>query len=205
MEKAQLKAVIQAIEKFYFDMSESERKQCSGHWLDHVRRVVKNATLICQTLRPEPDTKLVQIAALCHDMGYNSSPKEHPRISADVCAPLLKKAGVSDEEILQVQSIILAHSRKSREPITVEEKIMYIADKLDMIGFDGVIRMFLQKKDEGMISRDDMATAIQQEIGEFVRYLESLDIARDLVEQRWEESKAVLQKILIRGSKLEDD
>ena len=74
-----------------------------------------------------------------------------------------------------------------------------------MIGFDGVIRMFLQKKDEGMISRDDMATAIQQEIGEFVRYLESLDIARDLVEQRWEESKAVLQKILIRGSKLEDD
>lgn len=205
MEKAQLEAIIQAIENFYIEMSENERRRCRGHWLDHVRRVVRNVTLICQTLRPEPNTQLVKVAALCHDIGYNASPKGHPRVSAEMCTPLLKGFGVSDEEILQIQSIILAHSRKSREPTTVEEKAMYIADKLDMIGFDGVIRMFLQKKDEGMISRDDMATAIQQEITEFVRYLRSLGIARDLVEQRWEESKAILQKVLIRGSKLGDD
>ena len=205
MEKAQLKAIIQAVENFYIEMSENERKQCSGHWLDHVRRVVRNATLICQTLQPEPNTQLVKVAALCHDIGYNASPKGHPRVSAEMCMPLLKKFDVSDEEILQIQSIILAHSRKSREPATVEEKVMYTADKLDMIGFDGVIRMFLQKKDEGMVSRDDMATAIQQEITEFVRYLRSLGIARDLIEQRWGESKVILQKVLIRGSKLGDD
>lgn len=33
MEKAQLEAIIQAIENFYIEMSENERGRCSGHKL----------------------------------------------------------------------------------------------------------------------------------------------------------------------------
>lgn len=92
------------------------------------------------------DMTVLGLAALLHDVGRAEERRTgecHAQISARAAEGLLREEGLPDSLIARVQAVILAHRfRKERPPVTLEEKILFDADKLDSIGAIGVARAF---------------------------------------------------------------
>lgn len=93
----------------------------------HINAVRKYALLLAKKLNA--DKKVVEIAALLHDVGRNR--KEHHIESAKIAERLLLKFGCKKDFINNVTHCILVHrsSRKDR-PKTIEAKILKDADAL---------------------------------------------------------------------------
>lgn len=115
------------------------------HDFDHVRRVYHMAEKLAQAAGA--DLEIVRAAALLHDV-EGTTPGEaarhnHHHASADFAAQALSAEGWSAERIAAVQHCIRAHRfRDDREPpATIEAKVLFDADKLDVLGAIGVTRV----------------------------------------------------------------
>jgi uncharacterized protein len=115
------------------------------HDFDHVLRVYKMA----ERLGPaeNADMEIVRAAALLHD-AQGSTPGGDERLShhlasAAFAADILTAEGWPLERIEAVQHCIRAHRyRDDREPPeTIEAKVLFDADKLDVLGAIGVARV----------------------------------------------------------------
>jgi len=119
-----------------------------SHGWDHVQRVLKNALHIAST-EPDTDLFILEAAAILHDI----SRKEQDLAEGLLCHAergsvkahdFLQKQGLDPEECEKIARCILTHRfRNSHVPETIEEKILYDADKLDSIGAVGIGRAFL--------------------------------------------------------------
>jgi len=117
------------------------------HDYDHVLRVYRMAEHIA--LAEGADLEIVRAAALLHD-AVGSAPgtdtKEqrhnHHGSSADFAAQVLQQEGWSEERIRAVQHCIRAHRFRftTDRPDTLEARVLYDADKLDVLGALGVAR-----------------------------------------------------------------
>ncbi|MGA9399057.1 MAG: HD domain-containing protein [Anaerolineaceae bacterium] len=117
------------------------------HDFDHVMRVYRMAERIAQA--EGADLEIVRAAALLHD-AVGSAPgnqtKEqrhnHHDSSAEFAATVLNQEGWALENIHAVQHCILAHRFRytTDRPLTLEAKVLYDADKLDVLGALGVAR-----------------------------------------------------------------
>jgi uncharacterized protein len=116
------------------------------HDFDHVLRVYRMATRLA--LAEGADLEIVQAAALLHDAqgsapgGEGQERTHHHQASAEFAASVLKDEGWSEERITAVQHCIRAHRFRSlsEPPETLEARILFDADKLDVIGAIGVAR-----------------------------------------------------------------
>jgi uncharacterized protein len=115
------------------------------HDFAHIQRVHAMATRLAAA--EGADLEIVQAAALLHDAEGSTSGSEtradHHHASADFAAEVLQKEGWPLERIVAVQHCIRAHRfRDNREPpATIEAKVLFDADKLDVIGAIGVARV----------------------------------------------------------------
>lgn len=115
------------------------------HDFAHIERVYRLAERLAQA--EGADLEIVRAAALLHDAqgsaSGNASRKDHHERSADFAAEILAAAGWQAERIAAVQHCIRAHRfRDDREPpATIEAKVLFDADKLDVIGAIGVARV----------------------------------------------------------------
>ncbi|MRR31084.1 HD domain-containing protein, partial [bacterium] len=114
------------------------------HGIDHIERVYRMAERLA--LAEGADLEIVHAAALLHDI-EGSHPAGDERVnhhlqSADIAAEILQGEGWSAERIAAVQHCIRAHRyRDDREPpATIEAKVLFDADKLDVLGAIGVAR-----------------------------------------------------------------
>ena len=114
------------------------------HGFDHVERVYKMAEKLA--LAEGADLEIVHAAALLHD-AQGSSPAgekrgDHHNHSAEFAVAVLEKEGWTPERIAAVQTCIRGHRyRNSGEPpATIEAKILFDADKLDVLGAIGTAR-----------------------------------------------------------------
>ncbi len=118
------------------------------HDWEHTMRVLSNArTILCKI--PDADSEVVEIATLLHDI---SRPEEmiskgefcHAIKGAQVAKKYLTSLRCMQIFIDKVTSCIKAHRFRSSGyiPQTIEEKILYDADKLDSIGAIGIARAF---------------------------------------------------------------
>ncbi|MED4754710.1 HD domain-containing protein [Brevibacillus choshinensis] len=118
--------------------------QDPAHDWQHNLRVMA----MCERIGQEEgaDMTILGLAALLHDIGRAEERRTgecHAEISARLADALLRGEGLPDNQIELVQRVILAHRfRKDRPPATLEEKILFDADKLDSIGAIGVARAF---------------------------------------------------------------
>ncbi|USG65261.1 HD domain-containing protein [Brevibacillus ruminantium] len=118
--------------------------QDPAHDWEHNLRVIA----LCERIGREEsaDMDILRPAALLHDIGRAEERKTgecHAEISARLVPELLVPYGYSDGSITCIQQVILAHRfRKERPPTTVEEQILFDADKLDSIGAIGIARVF---------------------------------------------------------------
>jgi uncharacterized protein len=118
--------------------------QDPAHDWQHNLRVMA----ICERIGREEgaDMSVLRLAALLHDIGRAEERRTgecHAQISTRLAGEWLREEGLESEQIMRVQNAILAHRfRKESPPVSLEDKILFDADKLDSIGAIGVARAF---------------------------------------------------------------
>lgn len=114
------------------------------HGFDHIERVYA----LCRTIgeKEGADMEILLSAALLHD-SQGSHPQggqrnDHHLRSAEFAAGVLSEQGWSSERIQAVQHCIRAHRYRGGEekPETIEAKVLFDSDKLDVIGAVGIVR-----------------------------------------------------------------
>ena len=115
------------------------------HDFEHVLRVYRLAERIGQA--EGADLEIIRAAALLHDASGaapddHAARAEHQHASADLAREVLRAEGWPDERISAVQHCIRAHRFRGHEsPQTLEAKILFDSDKLDVLGAIGVARV----------------------------------------------------------------
>lgn len=113
------------------------------HGFDHILRVLRLAERLAKA--EGADLEIVRAAVLLHDAsgaetGGDLRP-EHQHHSAEFAQQILEGENWPPERIAAVQHCIRAHRFRGNEaPQTLEAKILFDADKLDVIGAFGVAR-----------------------------------------------------------------
>lgn len=114
------------------------------HGFDHVLRVLRLVEEVGSELGA--DLEILRAAALLHDAS-GADPAEgesrttHEEDSASFAEEILQNLGWDQDRITQVQHCIRTHRYRGKEtPETLEAKILFDADKLDVVGAFGVAR-----------------------------------------------------------------
>ena len=118
------------------------------HDFEHTMRVLHNARKLAAKL-PECDLHVVELGALLHDI---ARPEElaaqgrlcHAEKGAELAPEVLRACGVTDETLIErVKQCVRRHRfRDEMHPESLEEMIVFDADKLDSIGAVGIGRAF---------------------------------------------------------------
>jgi uncharacterized protein len=126
----------------------------SAHDFEHILRVTKMAENLARA--EGGDVEIVRAAALLHDIarhdedtaardGHASgdSPLDHAEVSANDARAYLLENGADENFASRVAEAIRSHRfRGTAQPIGLEAKILFDADKLDSIGAIGVARAY---------------------------------------------------------------
>lgn len=126
-----------------------DKLTCSAHNLDHVFRVYN----LCLTLAKDErnvDFEVLIPAALLHDIARVEESQDktgkidHAVLGGDLAEEILRDLEYNEEKINKIKDCIIAHRfRTGNEPKTIESKILFDADKLDVIGAIGIARTFM--------------------------------------------------------------
>ncbi len=115
------------------------------HDFSHIERVYKMSERLAQT--EGADLEIVHAAALLHDADGTTPGSqarlEHHLRSAEFAGRILKEEGWPQERIQAVQHCIRAHRFRGDQepPETLEAKCLFDADKLDVLGAIGAVRV----------------------------------------------------------------
>lgn len=116
----------------------------TAHDFDHVLRVLA----LVRRIGPAEgaDMRLLEAATLLHDIARADEARhgvDHARAGAERAREIVLEWGYTPREAAAIAGIIAAHRfRNDAPPRTIEEKVLYDADKLDAIGAIGVGRAF---------------------------------------------------------------
>ena len=119
----------------------------SAHDMQHVRRVVNNALEIAAGVA-DVNMDVLMAAALLHDVGRADELVDpsvnHAVTGSERAYRLLKEMGYPESFAEHVRQCIRSHRfRNMDRPQTIEAKILYDADKLDVCGAVGVARTLM--------------------------------------------------------------
>lgn len=121
----------------------------SAHDAEHVYRVLYNALEIAKA---EPDTNYDVLIAACllHDIGRIDQINEpslcHAAVGSEKAHRFLLELGMNTDFADQVRHCIQTHRfRKNLQPQTLEAKILFDADKLDVTGAIGIARTLMYR------------------------------------------------------------
>ena len=121
----------------------------SAHDKEHVYRVLYNALEIAGT-ESNVDYDVLIGACLLHDIGrreqFENPALCHAMVGAEKAYHFLLEQGFETEYAQQVKHCIQTHRyRKSNLPQSMEAKILFDADKLDVAGAIGISRTLIYK------------------------------------------------------------
>lgn len=150
--------------KSQFVVLESYMRACmqdAAHDKEHIYRVLYNALYIAES-EANVDYDVLVSACLLHDIGRQEQFKDptldHAEVGGDKAFEFLIENGYDRGFAQKVKDCIVAHRfRKSRPPESLEAKILFDADKLDVTGAMGVARTLMYKSGVGepLYSIDD--------------------------------------------------
>ena len=129
---------------------EAYMHQCmkdSAHDMQHVRRVLNNALEIAKD-EPDVNMDVLMTAALLHDIGradeMDDPSIDHAVSGADRAFQILKGMDFPDGFAEHVRHCIRTHRfRRNDPPASIEAKILFDADKLDVCGAIGIARTLM--------------------------------------------------------------
>ena len=125
----------------------------SAHDKEHIYRVLYNALTIAAE-EPAADTDVLVCACLLHDVGRAAQFADpsvcHARAGGEKAYRFLTENGFAEEFARHVQACITTHRfRRETPPESIEAKILFDADKLDVTGALGVARTLLYQGEVG--------------------------------------------------------
>ena len=125
------------------------RLSCSAHNLDHVLRVY-NLCLLLAKYETIVDLEVLIPSALLHDIARVEESQDktgkidHAVLGSVIAENILRNLEYEEDKIEQIKHCIIAHRyRTGNEPKTIEAKILFDSDKLDIIGATGIARTFM--------------------------------------------------------------
>lgn len=125
-----------------------EELSSSAHNMEHVMRVYNSCINLAKD-EPDINSNVLKTAALLHDIARIKEDQDktgnidHAILGAERAEKILKEFDYAEEEIKQIQHCIATHRfRSGYEPKTKEAKILFDADKLEVVGSIGVARAF---------------------------------------------------------------
>lgn len=125
---------------------EKELKEASpAHDINHVMRVY-NLCLHLAKYESNIDLDVLKTAALLHDIARikESQVVDHAVLGAKMSEKILRELEYTEEKIEHIKHCIISHRfRGESKPETKEAKILFDADKLDVLGAIGVARSFI--------------------------------------------------------------
>lgn len=135
-----------------YDMLENYMRSCmedSAHDQEHVYRVLYNALDIAGT-EENVDYDVLIAACLLHDIGrkeqFENPALCHAKVGSDKAFHFLTEHGFAPEYAEQVRQCIRTHRyRRDSLPQSLEARILFDADKLDVAGAIGIARTLVYK------------------------------------------------------------
>jgi uncharacterized protein len=136
----------------------------SSHGIDHTIRVYNMCILLANKYL-DVNIDVLKTSALLHDIAReiedndDSGMIDHAIYGGDMSKNILKGMGYNENDIKKIVHCIETHRFKSnRKPNSIEAKILFDADKLDVIGAIGIARsfMFAGKYGQKMFSNVDI-------------------------------------------------
>jgi uncharacterized protein len=123
----------------------------SAHDREHLYRVLDNALTIGRE-EAGVDWDVLITACLLHDVGrpeqFANPNLCHAQVGSEKAYRFLLEQGFSEDFAEKVRHCVLTHRfRKARPPQTLEAKILFDADKLDVTGALGIARTLMYKGD----------------------------------------------------------
>lgn len=156
------KETYQLIENYMLSCMEKD----TAHDKEHIYRVLCSALDIAQT-EENVDYNVLICACLLHDIGRKeqlANPELcHAQVGAEKAYKFLQMHNFSEEFCVHVRDCIQTHRfRKGNPPASIEAKILFDADKIDVSGAVGLARTlafkgqhnepFYARKEDGSIS-----------------------------------------------------
>jgi uncharacterized protein len=161
----------------------------TAHLYEHVDRVLKIATFLAE--KEGADLELVQVAAIVHDVGRVIG-QPHNETGAKLASDILKRVSYSPQKIEKVLKIVLRHPMAFRDKLeTLEEKIVWDADKIDLLGAVGIARGFHWE------GKKSFESAVKLAFQRFTPIYNSLDTstARQISKKRQKETISFLSAL----------
>ncbi len=150
-----------------------EELSYAAHDFDHVMRVY-NISLTLAENEQNVDFEVLIPAVLLHDIARSKEDQDcsgnidHAVLGSEMAEPILKELGYEPNQIDQIKHCILTHRYRSGFlPKTIEAKLLFDADKLDVIGAVGIARSFMLagKHGERLFINNNLDDYISENIG----------------------------------------
>ncbi|NMM62427.1 HD domain-containing protein [Clostridium sp. P21] len=126
-----------------------DKLTCSAHNLDHVFRVYKLCLLLAK-YEEDVDLEILIPSALLHDIARVEESQDktgkidHAILGSVIAENILRNLEYEEEKIEKIKHCIITHRfRTGNEPNSIEAKILFDSDKLDVIGASGIARTFM--------------------------------------------------------------
>ncbi|MBR1972488.1 MAG: HD domain-containing protein [Oscillospiraceae bacterium] len=138
------------MERPKYEQIEAYMQQCMGdsaHDQEHVYRVLHNGLLIAET-ETDVDRDVLICACLLHDIGRAEQFADpslcHAQVGGEKAFRFLLDHGFTVDFAEKVRECITTHRfRENNQPQSMEAKILFDADKLDVAGAMGIARTLL--------------------------------------------------------------
>jgi uncharacterized protein len=119
-----------------------------AHDSQHIYRVLYYALIIAKEYNVDQDVLIA--AALLHDIGrqaqYKDPQCDHAIVGAEMAGDYLQVMDWSENKACHVKACIATHRyRNNNPPVSMEAKILFDADKLDVTGTMGIARTLAYK------------------------------------------------------------
>ncbi len=119
----------------------------SAHDTEHVKRVLMLSLKIAKSEK-NIDYDVLIASALLHDIGRYKQMEDkdicHAAFGSELAYEFILSLGWGEEKALHVKECVLTHRyRQDLKPKSIEAKIVFDADKIDVMGSLGVARSFM--------------------------------------------------------------
>ena len=128
---------------------ENELAQDPSHTLEHIIRVYKIAMLLVETEK-NVNVDILKTAILLHDIARliedkdNSGKTDHAILGAKMAEKILIDFKFPKDDIEKITHCISTHRYRSEfKPQSIEAKILFDADKIDLLGAIGIARLYM--------------------------------------------------------------